>query len=47
MMNKTCISLNKHRGLWSVVTVAAMSPAYPTDIRGTFDSNEQRIQGTE
>lgn len=47
MMNKTCNTLRKHSGLWSVVTLASMTPAYPTIIRGTFDSNEQRTRGTE
>ena len=46
-MNKTCISLVKHSRLWSLATVASMTPAYPTVIRGSFDSNEQGHQGTD
>jgi len=46
MMNKTCNTL-KHMGLWTRVSLASVTPAYPTIIRGSFDSNEQRSQGTE
>ena len=47
-MNKTCLTLAKHSRLWSLVTIASMTPAYPTVIRGQFDSNiEQEDQGTD
>lgn len=44
MMNKSC-NMQKHNGLWLTLAISFV-PAYPTSIRGSSESDNQRGPGT-